>query len=110
MHHAQHGGREQRLHDGRIEQLAPQQQRQQREAELAALATTTPVRSDLNQLLVAGFRDHGDHRRLEQQHADQNRAHQRQVRSSSGTSSSMPTVMKNRPSSTSRYERMVASI
>ncbi len=36
--HAQHGGGQQRLHDGRIEQFAPQQQSQQREAEFAALA------------------------------------------------------------------------
>ncbi len=33
-----HRGREQRLHDGRIEQLVSQQQGQQRETELAALA------------------------------------------------------------------------
>ncbi len=38
--------------------------------------TTTPVRKDLNQLDGRGLRGDGDHRHLEQQHADEDRRHQ----------------------------------
>ena len=64
--------------------------------------TTTPVRRDLNQFLVAGFATTATTAALSTSMPTRIAVTSGKVRSSSRTSSSIPTVMKNRPSSTSR--------
>jgi len=72
--------------------------------------TTTPVRRDLNQLEVAGFAATVTTATLSSSIPTRVAATNGKCRTSNRTSSSMPTVMKNRPSKISRYERIVASI
>ena len=52
-----------------IQQFAPQQQRQQGEAEFPALRDHDAGAQGLEPALGRGFGDHGDHGSLEQQHA-----------------------------------------
>ncbi len=72
--------------------------------------TITPVRSDLNQLPVTGLAATATTAVFRIAMPSTIALTNGRLRSNSGTSSSMPSVMKNMPSSTSRYERMVASI
>jgi hypothetical protein len=73
-------------------------------------AMITPVRKDLNQLFVAGSATTATTAALSSNIPARIAVTTGKSRSSKPTSSSMPTVMKNKPSSTSRYERIVASI
>ena len=61
-----------------IRQIAPQQQRQQREAELSALRHHDARAQRLEPALGRRLRHHGDHRGLEQQHAGEDRRDQQQ--------------------------------
>ena len=109
QHHAEHGRGEQRLHDGWVEQFAPAAARS------SSANPNSPPWPDHDAGAQCFEPTHcrrlcreGDHCRLEQRACRrESPSPSRKWRSSSSTSSSMPTVMKNRPSSTSRYERIV---
>ena len=64
--------------------------------------TTTPVRRDLNQFLVAGCATTVTTEALSSSIPARIAVTNGKVRNNSGTSSIIPTVMKNKPSSTSR--------